>query len=249
VKLHVNIQLEDVMKSFQRSMTVLSVVAGLSAGSVFAQDNTHSGQNSQIPPRGLQDNANMDTNPNNNLANRNMSVGGDEGAEQLRKIAQNPEMAPDKLFALHAGMSNQWEIEFSNLVAEKAKDNQIKELARMVAQDHQAAQSKLASIAEKMDIRFSSQLPASKQAKLEVFRALPVDKLEACYLSNQKAGHLAAVSDYADHAAALQQPELKAYAAEVLPKIRAHTNEIIRLAASKGMPTDLNFNSTSASTR
>jgi len=235
------------MKSFQRSMTVFSVVAGLSVGNVYAQENTHAGQDSQKQPRALQDNANMDTNPNNNLGNRNARS--DEGAEQLRKIANNPQTAPDMLFALHAGMSNQWQIEFSKLVAEKSQDAQVKQLAKMVMEDHQAAQTRLAAICEKMDMRFSSELPPTSQSMLDVMRALPSDKLDACYLSFQKAAHLAAVSTYADHSVALKQPELKAYATDALPKLRAHTGEIIRLAASKGMPTDLNFGSSSASAK
>ena len=161
--------------------------------------------------------------------------------KELREWKSTPDKAPDALFALQAGCGNMWEIDVAKLVQEKAQDQQVKDTAAEIEKDHTAAQQKLEPIAQKLGVTYPTELPAEKQAVLNIYRELPADKLEAVFLSSMRADHLAAVNMYSDESKSAQDPDLKAYATETLPVIEHHTAMLIKDAQSKGMDTVLHF--------
>ena len=170
------------------------------------------------------------------VSNRTVVGGGDTiGASQVAKIAADPKMAGDKLFVLENATGNLWEAEFSRLVAERANDPKVKELAQMVATDHQAANGKLAPIAGKMGLSMPTALPAMKSAELDVFRAIPPEKLEMAYLAKMQSGHAKDIIDFANMKEGAEDADLKAYITEVLPKLKEHGGHINEVAMSKGI--------------
>ena len=57
-----------------------------------------------------------------------------------------------------------------------------------------------------------------------------------------KADHLKDVNVYADHAKTIQDPDLRQYAQDTLPKLREHTAMILKQNETKGMPAETTFN-------
>jgi len=231
----------------RHTLVAIAAATGLSLGGIaFGQENTRPGQNPLEPPR----NANPDDRrtPNSGAADMGDRAGSAasgamggaaadaKAAQNIRSLANDP-MAGDKLFAMMAATDNLWEVQFNQLVAERAQTREIKEHARMIAQDHQQAQQRLEAIGQKNNVMLPSSLPAEKQAKLEVFRSMPVDKLETCWLTEMRAGHAKAITSYADHTKTLQNEELRTYTSEALPKLRQHGAEVNRIAATKGLGT------------
>jgi putative membrane protein len=162
-------------------------------------------------------------------------MSGDSTAQQIRQFASDPDKAGDRLFALGAGMGNQWEIEFSRLVEEKAQDQQVKDLAKMIRQDHEQANQRLQQAAQALNVQLSNRLPEEKQAKLEIFRAMPADKLEKCYLSMLKVDHAADIVNYQIHQYEIQDQQLKQYVSETLPKLQQHGQHVQQVAQAKGI--------------
>lgn len=160
---------------------------------------------------------------------------GDSAAQQIRQFASEPDKAGDRLFALGAGMGNQWEAEFSKLVEEKAQDQQVKDLARMIRQDHEQANQRLQQSAQALNVQFSPRLSEEKQAKLEVLRAMPADKLEKYYLSCLKAGHAKDIVEYQIAQNDIQNQQLKQYVSETLPKLQQHGQHVQQVAQAKGI--------------
>lgn len=156
-------------------------------------------------------------------------------AELYRKIAQDPTMAADKLFVVEAAAMDQWEIAFSRLVEQRAQDQQVKELARMVAQDHQQSAQQLQQFAQTVDLQLPQGLPAAKQAKLQVLAALPAEELEKCYVASQKAGHMAAITSYRDHAKMAKNEQLKQWITQATPKLEQHGQMIMQVAQAKNI--------------
>ncbi len=159
-------------------------------------------------------------------------------SDTLRQIAQDPQQAGDRLFALHAGVSNQWEIQLSQLVAEKAQDLKVKELAQKIAQEHQDNFKQLQPVAQQLSVNLPTQLSSEKQQKLAIFRALPADKLEQSYLAKMKAGHAEAITSFADHKQLTKNEDLKTYISESLPHLKKHGSEILSVASTKGLSND-----------
>lgn len=216
-----------------RTTLALMTAATLTLGGLsYGQENTRP---QVTPPR----NADADRPANDagaamDRAANHAVAGMSRDAENIRKLANDP-MASDKLFAMMAAAGNQWEIAFNNMVAERATTQEIKDHARMIAQDHQQAQQRLEAMAQKLDVTLPASLPPEKQAKLDVFRAMPVDKLETCWITEMRAGHAKDITSYADHTKTLQNEDLRTYASETLPKLRQHGSEVNRIAATKGL--------------
>lgn len=155
--------------------------------------------------------------------------------ELYRKIAQDPTMAADKLFVVHVAAMDQWEIAFSRLVEQRAQDQQVKELARMIAEAHQKSSQEIQQFAQTVDLQLPQGLPAAKQAKLQVLASLPAEELERCYVSSQKAGHMAAVSSFRDHAKMAKNEQLKQWVTQATPKLEQHGQQIMQVAQAKNI--------------
>jgi len=159
--------------------------------------------------------------------------------QALHTIAQQPDQASDKLFVLMAACGNQWETEFARVVEQRAQDQQVKQLAQHIVQDHQQAQQQLQQIAQSMQMQLPSSLPSEKQAKLAVFQQMPADQLEKCFIIDNKADHAKDVTSYADHQQTVQNAELKQYTTQTLPKLQQHTQMVLQCASAKGVSTQL----------
>lgn len=153
----------------------------------------------------------------------------------LDQIRQSSDKAVEKLFVLEAAMGNQWEIELSRLAQQKSQDPQVKELAQMVMNDHQQAQQKLLSIAQQWDLDLPTSLPPGKQKKLDVVGSLPADKFESCYILMLKADHAKDITSFSDQQVAIEDPTLKAYIGEVLPKLKEHGQHVVQVAQAKNI--------------
>jgi len=155
---------------------------------------------------------------------------------QLNNIAQSrDENAADKLFTLHAAIDNLWEISFSQLVLDKSQDPKVKEVAKHIINDHRQANQRLQPIAQQLNVDLPDQLSAMKQAELKIFNQMPTEELEKAYLCHQRAAHAKDVSEFADKQKDAKNAQVKAYAAETLPKLREHAGMVETAAVAKGL--------------
>lgn len=148
----------------------------------------------------------------------------------MMKVRQSPETAGDKLFILDNACGNLYEVQFSRLVAAKAQDAKLKDLAGMIEKDHAAANEKLKPIAQKLGLDLPTALPSEKQAQLEVIGALPPEMLAKAYLIIQRGLHAKDATNFADYAKEAKDADLKAYINEVLPKLKAHGAHLNQVA-------------------
>lgn len=156
----------------------------------------------------------------------------------LESIKSSPDKASEKLFVLDAAMANQWEIEFSRLAEQKAQDQQVKELARMMVREHQQAQQRLMEIARQWDMDLPTSLSAAKQKKLDVIGSLPPEQFDSCYVMMLKADHARSITAYSDHEVAFKDDSLKAYISETLPKLKQHGQHVVQVAQAKDIGAD-----------
>lgn len=162
-----------------------------------------------------------------------------QASQQMMRIAKSGDKAPDQLFALMAANGNLFEVEFARLVNEKSQDQQIKQLAQHIMQEHQQANQRLQPAAQDLGLTLPTSLPSHKQQVLQVYRAMPVDKLETCFILENKALHAKDVTSYNDHTKTVQNEKLRAYVTETLPKLQQHTQMIVKAAQAKGISGDI----------
>ena len=234
------------MQACTRTAAVLSAAVTLALGTVaFGQGAPqHTAMDPQNGPAAQQGEIGGRTVGVRNEAMANMApnMEADKSINmQLMKFTTMADNAGDQHFALKAGCGNMEEVEFSKVVAEKATDPKVKELAQMMVKEHGMAQDKLKPIGEKLGVMYPTALPSMKQNELNFLAAMSPEKMQKAYLGMMKAAHVMTVSEYTDATKHIMDADLKAYVMEMLPKIRAHTATILKLNEEMGMPLDTNF--------
>jgi putative membrane protein len=154
-------------------------------------------------------------------------AGANDAAAQLAGARQGN---MDQKFATKISDMNNFEIQSGRLAQEKAQRDEIKQFAKTTIDDHTQAQQQLQQIAQKKNMQLSQQLMPVHQAMLDELSKLDGQEFERAYLYGQVAGHTKSALKLRDAKNELQDPELKQYAATILPKVQQHLQHSQRLA-------------------
>lgn len=217
----------------RRTRTVVTMAASLMiSGLALAQDRTgNAGQPGQ-PGRTGQPGAYGQ--PGQTDTGMRQSDGQFE--QYLRSWSQDPKTAADKLFVWHAAMGNQMEIELARQAQQKAKNQEVKQVAQRIMQDHQRANEQLRQVAQQFDIQLPSSLPAVKQQEIQLFTSLPEDQFEKHYIAMMQADHAKAIVKYRAVAELSQNDQVKQYARQQLPTLSQHSEHVNQAAVALGLP-------------
>jgi len=129
--------------------------------------------------------------------------------------------AADRTFMLKAAGSGLYEVEASRLAAERARSSAVKNFAQSMVSDHEKANQELMALASARGVSLPQQLPADKRK--EVDRLSKAKNFDAEYMRNTGVKeHKAAVALFEKASKSAKDAELKAWAAEKLPTLRAH---------------------------
>jgi putative membrane protein len=150
-------------------------------------------------------------------------------ADPATKQASAP-VAPTATFVAQAAFGNMFEVESSKLALERSKAGPVKAFAQRMLDDHSAAAVKF------------------KEAVLEAKLAMPPDKLDAkhqaimdelagkqgadfdqAYIAAQHKAHVETVELFKGYAQAGEDTRMRAFAAELLPKLEAHLDQVAKM--------------------
>jgi putative membrane protein len=150
-------------------------------------------------------------------------------ADPSTKQASAP-VAPTATFVASAAFANMFEIESSKLALDRSNAGPLKAFAQRMVDDHSAAAVKF------------------KEAVLEAKLAMPPDKLDAkhgamldelaakeggdfdkAYIEAQYRAHVATVELFTGYAQACEDKRMRAFAAGVLPTLKAHLDHVTKL--------------------
>ena len=161
---------------------------------------------------------------------------GREGHQQMHQLLQSAN-TPDKLFIVAQAADNRAEIELAQLAQQKAENQQVKQVAQQIMQDHQKLGDQLKQVAqqENLQIPESMPLPPMKQQEKKVMESLSGQQFDQAYISGMKAAHAAAVSKYEDVSKTAQDGAVKQFASEALPSLQRHFQMINTAAQAVGL--------------
>lgn len=217
----------------------LAAAAGLALGGVgFAQQDT--GGAAQPGQQGSSGQSSAQQGQQSSGAQSEMSGGGQQAdqqiSQQLEQIKQDPNTAADKLFVLMASLHNQAEIELSKRAQEKAKDEQVKQIAQKMEQDHNQANQQLQQAAQQLGLQLPQSLPKMKQEQIEIMAALPDDQFDKHYIAHLQAAHAMDLSKYAAVSQLSQNDQVKQYVQQQLPILLQHHQSVQQSAQALGLP-------------
>jgi len=157
----------------------------------------------------------------------------DRTADSAARVAGARDQAggsKDQKCAAKIADVNNFEIQAGRLAQQKAQSDEIKQFAKMMVDDHTQAQQQLQQIAQRKGMQFSQQLMPVHQTMLQELNKLEGQEFERAYLYGQVAGHTKTALKLRDDKTELQDPELKQYAATILPKVQQHLQHAQKLA-------------------
>jgi putative membrane protein len=141
--------------------------------------------------------------------------------------AQIPQPDPDtttKHFLILASIGNLQEVSAGQLAAQKGKRGDVRSFGQMMVMDHQQAETKLLQLAKRKGYQLPPQAtggivpdPMLKNAK---------DDFDRLYVHAMVAGHNNTVQTFENYATTGKDPDVKAFAQQTLPVLKAHLEKI-----------------------
>jgi putative membrane protein len=148
--------------------------------------------------------------------------------------ATNAGPAMDKTFVKKALEGNMAEIQMGQLALQKSNDDQVKQFAQRMVDDHGKMQDQLKPVAEKMGVKVPDGPPKGDMKKMDKMKSLSGDAFDQAYIKDMVKDHKKDSSDFKQEAQSTQNPQLKQLATEGGQTIDSHLQQIQQIAQSKG---------------
>ena len=132
-------------------------------------------------------------------------------------------------FAAAVAATDLYEIESARLAADKARDAEVKSLARHIRTDHEKSTAELKSAASAANVTVNPALDAEKQAMLERLRAASGAEFDRLFIEQQKAAHEKALSLLQSYSNGGDNEALKAFATKTAAVVKGHLDHANRI--------------------
>lgn len=144
-------------------------------------------------------------------------VGGGAARAQTDTISDQ-----DKTFLKGQQETNIAEVALGKVAIERATTETVRELARKLVDDHQKVMELNRALSTKLGLPVPDQPSAEQQATGEKIKAQTGAAFDAAYVAAQVEGHTKSVSKAQQEASSGSHPDVKAFAAEYVPKAQMH---------------------------
>lgn len=140
--------------------------------------------------------------------------------------AVNKETAPvDKEssdFAIEAANGGMMEVEAGKLAQEKAMSQRVKDFAAMMVRDHSKANDELKGLAQSKNIALPDSVSGDARDHIEKMRKMSGRDFDKHYIDMMVDDHDKDVDKFEKASGNLSDPDLKTWAGNTLPTLRAH---------------------------
>lgn len=155
--------------------------------------------------------------------------------QEMAKIRQSPQGALDKLFVLGAGVGGQFEVAYARQALQKSQDDQVKQLAQTIIQDHQKANQQLMQVAQAVGVTLPAGVDSMHAEKLQTLAALDAKDYDKKFVCMNNEAHAKAIEAYKTASATAMNPQLKQYASQTLPVLQQHHQAIMQVGQKMGV--------------
>jgi len=128
----------------------------------------------------------------------------------------------DPLFAAVAAESGLSEVAISELGVQRATNAELKQFSQRMIDDHTRLNQQLTELAARKGLALPRALGARSQFCSQSLAGLTGEEFDRCYAKAQLVSHMEAVGAFEAESERGQDPDLKALAAQALPRIKEH---------------------------
>jgi len=136
----------------------------------------------------------------------------------------------DAEFAQAVANADAFEIQSSELAAQRAARQDVKDFATTMVRDHRATTQELTTLAPTVNLTAPTpQLDATHQGRIDSLRGQSGEAFDDAYLDAQVEAHENAVRTFENYIAGAQAGPLRDWANTTLPKLRTHLTHVQQL--------------------
>lgn len=128
----------------------------------------------------------------------------------------------DATFVMATASSNMFEIEAGNMAMKNAKDQKVKDFARMMVEHHTMANKELQSMASKMGVTMPTSMMAIHQAMMDKIDDKTGSGFDEDYMDTMETAHKMDIAMFEAKEGNATDQNLKAFVAKTLPMLKSH---------------------------
>jgi putative membrane protein len=167
-------------------------------------------------------------------ANNPSSIEQQQQQAQQGASGMNTGPAVDKAFVKKALEGNEAEIQMGQLALQKSSDDQVKQFAQRMVDDHGKMQEQLKPVAQQMGVKVPDGPSKGQMKKMDKMKSLSGDAFDQAYIKDMVKDHKSDASDFKLEAQNTQNPQLKQLATDGGEMIESHLQQIQQIAQAKG---------------
>jgi putative membrane protein len=202
-------------------MWYLAVAGALCCTPVFAQ----AGGGSMQQPTQQPTQPGSSTSPGMQQQNQQQQMGG-------MNSPTGPAM--DKEFVKKALEGSMAEVQMGQLALQKSNDDQVKQFAQRMVDDHGKMVEQMKPAAEQMGVKVPEGPSKSQMKSMDKMKALSGDAFDQAYIKDMVKDHKKDDSEFKQEAQSTQNPQLKQLVMESDQIIESHLQQIQQIAQAKG---------------
>lgn len=143
-------------------------------------------------------------------------------------------MAQAENFVDEASAKGMAEIETARLALKESQDEDVRDFAQQMLDDHTKVRQDLARLAQDNDLEMSDDATLMDKAKAMILQLRDGEDFNEAYANNQVTAHQQTIELYQEYVRNGQDPALKEFAESTLPKLEEHLRMAKDLAARHG---------------
>jgi putative membrane protein len=175
---------------------------------------------------GMQQQPNQPSGANTPSMQQQQEMGGANG--------MNAGPAMDKAFVKKALEGNMAEVQMGQLALQKSSDDQVKQFAQRMVDDHGKMLDQLKPAAQAMGVKVPDRPSKGAMKNMDKMKALSGDAFDQAYIKDMVKDHKKDSSEFKQEAQNTQNPQLKQLVTEASQTIDSHLQQIQQIAQAKG---------------
>jgi putative membrane protein len=146
----------------------------------------------------------------------------DTGTGAASRIGDTTVSAADREFMMKAAQGGMMEVELGRLAQDRGTDEDVKDLGKMLVEDHSAANDRLKQIANETGVTLPTSLDGKHQATVNKFANLSGANFDRQFMQHSVQAHQKDIQAFRTAAQSGMNEKVKAFASETLPKLEQH---------------------------
>src|ERR1700755_3276173 len=150
--------------------------------------------------------------------------------------AAGPNAGPsmDKEFVKKALEGNMAEVQMGQLALQKSSDEQVKQFAQRMVDDHTKMLDQMKPVAEQMGVKIPEGPSKGQMKSMDKMKGLSGEAFDQAYIKSMVKDHKNDDSEFRQEAQSTQNPQLKQMVMQSDQMIQTHLQQIQQIAQSKG---------------